>query len=248
LPGRAGPGMIADMGRDKNKTGHWGEIKKDISLRLVSGMLVLVPVGVTLLVMRWLFDLTASFLAPLVRRLLSRATQLPTAQKIPDLYINLFVAAVSIVFLLMLLYIIGAIGQRVVGKRIIAAWEALWMKIPLARTVYGATKNIMEAISLPQHTAFKTVVLVEFPRPGFRAIGFLSGEWLDTAGNRFAKIFIPTTPNPTTGFLEIVSFDQVQKTTLTTEEAFKMIISGGIIAADKPLYVEPLIPAATDNK
>jgi uncharacterized membrane protein len=240
--------MIADMGRVKNKTGRWGEIKKDVSRRLVSGMLVLVPVGVTLLVMRWLFELTASFLTPLVRRLLSRITQLPKVQQIPDIYINLFVSAVAILFLLMLLYIIGAIGQRVVGKRVIAAWESLWMKIPLARTVYGATKNVMEAISMPQHTAFKTVVLVEFPRPGIRAIGFLSGEWLDTAGNRFAKVFIPTTPNPTTGFLEIVSFDQVQKTTLTTEEAFKMIISGGIIAADKPLHVEPLMPTESKNK
>jgi uncharacterized membrane protein len=173
---------------------------------------------------------------------------LPKVQQIPDIYINLFVSTAAIVFLLMLLYIIGAIGQRVVGRRVIAAWESLWMKIPLARTVYGATKNVMEAISLPQHTAFKTVVLVEFPRPGFRALGFLSGTWEDADGKQYAKIFIPTTPNPTTGFLEIVSFDQVQKTTLTTEEAFKMIISGGIIAADKPLYVEPLMPTESKNK
>ena len=216
----------------KKGSGHWAGAKKDVSRRLVSGMLVLVPVGVTLLVMRWLFNWSASFLAPLVRRMLAGFTRLPKVQEIPDIYINLFVSAVAIVFLLMLLYIIGAIGQRMVGKRLIALWESLWMKIPLARSVYGATKNVMQAISMPEHTAFKTVVLVEFPRPGFRSLGFLSGYWEDADGKQFAKIFIPTTPNPTTGYLQVLKRKDLVELDWSVEDAVRTIMSGGILRPD----------------
>jgi uncharacterized membrane protein len=224
-----------------NPGGRTTSIKKVISRRMVAGMLVLVPVGVTLLVMRWLFELAAGFLTPLVRQALSGFMELPKVQEIPEVYINLMVSILAILILLMLLYVIGAVGQYVIGKKLIGLWEALWMKIPLVSSIYGATRSVMQAVSLPQHSAFKSVIVVEFPCPGFRAIGFLCGYWLDTDGNRFARIFIPNAPNPTTGFLEIVSPDRVRKTNLTTEEAFKMIISGGILSTDKPLQTEPLI-------
>ncbi len=138
----------------------------------------------------------------------------------------------SIVVLLVLLYLVGAIGQFVVGKRLIKAGETLLMRIPLVRTVYTATKQVAQAVSLPDRAALKSVVLVEFPRPGFKAVGFLTGYIEDSAGKKFCKIMIPTTPNPTTGFFELVPAEDIIETTLTTEEAFKLIISGGIVAPD----------------
>jgi uncharacterized membrane protein len=204
-------------------------------------MLVLVPLGVTLLVVGWLFRLSASLLRPVVQYITKQMVELHWIKTLPegepqsDFYVSLF----AILLLLILLYLVGGLGQHLVGRRLIAAWEAIWLKIPLARSVYAATKQVLEALSQPQGAAFKSVVVVEFPCPGLKAIGFLTGYVDDPAGRRFAKVLIPTTPNPTTGFLQLVPLDRIIVTNLTVEEGFKMIISGGIVVRD-----DLLTPAA----
>jgi uncharacterized membrane protein len=215
-----------------NKPSVWTMIKRNVRNRLVSGMLLLVPFGVTLLVMRWLFDWMAGFLKPSVRSLMFGLTEHPAIKPVPHIYVNVVVSIISIAVLLVLLYLVGAIGHFVAGRRIISAGEGLVLRIPLVRTIYSATKQVVRAISLPDQAAFKSVVLVEFPRPGFKAIGFLTGHIQDSAGRKFCKVFIPTTPNPTTGFFEIVPPEDVVAANMTTEEAFKIIISGGILAPD----------------
>jgi uncharacterized membrane protein len=98
--------------------------------------------------------------------------------------------------------------------------------------VYSATKQVTQAFSVPDRAAFKSVVLLEFPRPGFMAPGFLTGHIQDRDGRKYCKEFIPTSPNPTTGFFEIVRAEAVRATSMSVEEAFKMIISGGLVSAD----------------
>ncbi|MEN6577951.1 MAG: DUF502 domain-containing protein [Phycisphaerales bacterium] len=197
-------------------------------------MLVLVPLGVTLLVVGWLFRVSASLLRPVIRYATTWMEEqhwiqaLPAGEVRSDFYVSLF----AILLLLVLLYLIGGLGQHLIGRRLIAAWEAIWLKIPLARGVYGATKQVMEALSQPQGAAFKSVVVVEFPCPGLKAIGFLTGYVSDPAGQRYAKILIPTTPNPTTGFLQLIPLDRVIVTSLTVEDGFKMLISGGIVSRE----------------
>jgi uncharacterized membrane protein len=212
--------------------GAWTRFKKNVSRRMASGMLVLVPVGVTLLVMRWLFTWGAGLLRPVVKYAESRLQGLHWIEALPDTWVNFYVYLLTILLLLLLLYLIGVLGQHLIGRRLIAAWEGLWLKIPLARSVYGATKQVVEALSQPQGSAFKSVVVVDFPSPGLKAIGFLTGYVEDAAGRRFAKILIPTTPNPTTGFLELVPADSIFITHLTVEEGFRMIISGGIVSPE----------------
>jgi uncharacterized membrane protein len=190
-------------------TSFWARLKKNVGRRMVSGMLVLVPVGVTLLVMRWLFTWVTGLLRPVVKYATSDLERLHWIQALPDAYVNFYVYVLAIVLLFALLYFIGVLGQHIVGRRLIGAWEGLWLKIPLVRTIYGATKQVVEALSLPEGTAFKSVVVVDFPYPGLKAIGFLTGYVLDDAGRRFAKVLIPTTPNPTTGFLELVPAEAV---------------------------------------
>jgi len=207
-------------------------LKSNLRRRLLSGILLLMPFGVTLLVMRWLFQWLAGFLRPIITYIPSKLSNVPLIESIPDIYISISVSACSIVVLLALLYLIGAIGQFVVGKRLIRAGETLLMRIPLARTIYTATKQVAQAVSLPDRTALKSVVLVEFPRPGFKAVGFLTGYIEDSSGKKFCKVMIPTTPNPTTGFFELIPVEDVIETTLTVEEAFKMIISAGILSPD----------------
>lgn len=229
-----------------HKGSAWAKLKNNIRRRLLSGILLLMPFGVTLLVMRWLFRWLAGFLRPIITHIASKLSNVPLIESIPDIYISISVSVCSIVILLLLLYLVGAIGQFVVGKRLIRAGEILLMRIPLVRTIYTATKQVAQAISLPDSAALKSVVLVEFPRPGFKAVGFLTGYIEDSAGKKFCKVMIPTTPNPTTGFFEIIPTEDVIETTLTIEEAFKMIISGGIVSPDLVKFLEPA-PGATNK-
>lgn len=85
---------------------------------------------------------------------------------------------------------------------------------------------------MPERNAFKSVVVVEFPRAGLKAIGFRTGYIEDNSGQKYCKVFIPTTPNPTTGFFEIVPINEVIETSVSIEEGFKMIISGGIVSPE----------------
>jgi len=208
------------------------KLKINVRTRLLSAILLLMPFGVTLLVMRWLFQWLAGFLRPMVQYSADKLSKYPFIEFIPDIYISICVSVCSIVILLVLLYFIGAIGQFVVGKRLIKAGETLLLRIPLVRTVYTATKQVAEAVSLPDRSALKSVVLVEFFKPGFKVVAFLTGYIEDSAGKKFCKVMIPTTPNPTSGFLVVVPLNEVTETTMTIEEAFKMIISGGIVSPD----------------
>jgi uncharacterized membrane protein len=216
-------------------TTSWAKFKKTVSRRMASGMLVLVPVGVTLLVMRLLFAWGTGLLRPGVKYAESRLERLHWIESLPDAYVNFYVYLLTVLLLLLLLYLIGVLGQHIVGRRLFGAGEGIWLRIPLVRTIYGATKQVVEALSLPQGAAFKSVVVVEFPYPGLKAIGFLTGYVLDDAGRRFAKVLIPTAPNPTTGFLELVPAEAVITTNLAIEEGFKMIISCGIVSPENLL-------------
>ena len=210
----------------------WKGIKNNVRNRLVSGTLLLIPFGVTLLVMRWLYGLVAHLLEPVVKGALGGLARFPLLASIPQVYVSTLVLILTVIALVFLLYLIGAIGQYVVGKKLITTTELLLGRIPLVRSIYSATKQVITAISRSGQDAFISVVLVEFPRPGFKAIGFLTGYIKDATGRKYCKVLIPTTPNPTTGFFEIVPTEDVSETAMTIEEAFKMIISGGIVSPD----------------
>ena len=224
---------------DPHKRSVRARLKSNLRRRLLSGILLLMPFGVTLLVMRWLFQWLAGFLRPIITYIPSKLSNVPLIESIPDIYISISVSACSIVVLLALLYLIGAIGQFVVGKRLIRAGETLLMRIPLARTIYTATKQVAQAVSLPDRTALKSVVLVEFPRPGFKAVGFLTGRIQGPSGEPLYKVYIPHAPILTTGFLEIIPADEVIETNLTIEDGFKMILSGGVVSPDVLNAVKP---------
>lgn len=198
----------------------WRRVGHNVRTRVVAGLIVLVPVGITFLVLRFLLRSTAGVLAPLVTRLLG---QLPDA----------VVAAISVCALVVLLYLVGVLTTYLVGRRLIAFGESVVARIPLVKTVYSASKQVVQALSLPNRKSFKSVVWVEFPRPGLLALGFVTGTIQDSDGTRFYKVFIPTTPNPTTGFFELVPSQEAREADLTVEEAIKMIVSGGILSPDR---------------
>jgi len=224
---------------NSRKSSMWARLKSNVRRRLLSGILLLMPFGVTLLVMRWLFQWVAGFIRPIITFIISKLSQVPVIEAVPDIYITVSVATLSIVVLLVLLYLVGVIGQFVIGKRLIKIGETLLMRIPLVRTIYTATKQVAQAVSLPERAAFKSVVLVEFPRAGFKAVGFLTGRIQGPSGEPLYKVYIPHAPILTTGFLEIIPADEVIETNLTIEDGFKMILSGGVVSPDVINAVKP---------
>jgi uncharacterized membrane protein len=216
-----------------HKAGFWKRTKNNFRNHILAGVLLIMPFGVTLLVMRWLFGWMAGVLRPAFLKAASLLLNDPAMQTDPKHYVvSIVLSILSILTLLILVYLVGIFGHYVLGKKLIKLGELLLSKIPFVGTIYHATKQVMSAISLPDKAAFKSVVLVDFPRTGVKAVGFFTGYIQYSTGEKYCKVFIPTTPNPTTGFFEIFPINEVTQTNISIEDAFKMIISGGILSPD----------------
>ena len=206
-------------------------IQINIRKRLLAGVLLFLPFGVALLVMRWLFDGLKRFLQPIIKGFLTGIDKIAFFDVIPETYINIIVILASILILLFLFYLVGLLGQFLIGRKLIAIGEKVLLQIPIIGTIYSATKQVIQSFSQDK-VAFKSVVVVEYPRPDFLALAFLTGYIQDKQGKRDCKVFIPTSPNPTSGFFEIIPEEEVRVTSLTIEEGFKMIMSGGVVSYD----------------
>lgn len=205
----------------KNKGSFSQRFKRTFKARMISGVLVMIPLVITILILQLLFSWTAGKLNPLIAWLFG--------ESIGALYISL----ISIAVLIIITYLIGGLTTAMIGKKLISLAEAMILRIPIVKNIYSASKQVVDAVSLPDRAAFKAVVLVHFPHPGMLAIGFLTGTILDAGDETFYKVFIPTAPNPTTGFFELVKPDDVIITEMAIEDAFKVIMSGGILSPEK---------------
>ena len=193
------------------------DFQRTLRNRLISGLFILVPVWVTYLVVLAVFQAMASVLQPAVSLL-----KLPHWAEI----------VVSILAFVILVLFVGIVAGRVVGQRLLIMGEAAILRIPVIKTVYSAAKQVVDAISVQKKNTFKSVVLIEYPRPGTKVIGFMTGVTTDEEGRKWARVFIPMSPLPTSGFLQLIPIQDVRVTDLSVEEAFKMLISGGFIAPD----------------
>ncbi len=197
-------------------------IQRYLRNQLISGLFVLVPVWVTYVVVVASFNAMASVLRPIVSFL---PIELPG-------WIEFIISLIAFVLLVL---IVGIVAGRVVGQRFLSWGESFILKIPIIKAIYSAAKQVVDAVSVPNRKTFKSVVLIEYPRPGVKVIGFLSGVTSDEEGKKWCRIFIPMSPLPTSGFLHLVAAREVRMTDLLVEEAFKMLISGGVIAPDQLL-------------
>lgn len=145
------------------------------------------------------------------------------------------IPGLGIFLVLILLYLLGLAASNWVGKKIFNFIEQITARIPLIKTIYKLGKQLGEAFSLPERQVFKRAVMVEQFRPGVWSIGFVAGQVIDKGakGEKLLKVFIPTTPNPTTGFMVMVRESQVRNLEWTITEAMNSILSGGIIGPEK---------------
>lgn len=191
---------------------------KLLRVRVITGILVLTPLVITFLVLRFVFDLFSQIMAPVVSRLLG--DQLPPLAE----------SLASIVLLLIVAYLLGLTASHYIGRRAIDLGDRLLANIPLVRPIYTAVKQVVDTFSTRTGRSFERVVLIEFPCDGVWSMGFVSGDLLAKDGTRLLKVFMPTSPNPTSGYLVLVPEARTVATPVTVEEAIKMIVSGGILS------------------
>jgi len=194
----------------------WGSLGRKLRTQFLAGILVIVPIGATALILVWIFRSIDNILQPVLTSLLGR-----------------HITGIGFGVLIVLIYLAGVITSSVLGRRILRFGESLVRRVPLVRYLYNGIKQIVESFSAPGKTGFMQVVLAEFPRKGMRTIGFITNETVDQSGKKLLNIFIPTAPNPTSGFLQIVREGEVIRTDISVENAIKMIVSAGRIVPEE---------------
>lgn len=226
---------------EETKYGVFTQFKKDVRKRMLTGLLLILPVYVTFFVVKFLFSFVGGTLAPVIKKFLQfLGVALPKTSL--DEFIITFL---GLILTFIALYFIGIFAANFVGKAIINYFENLLTKTPVIRNIYSSVKQIIHAVSLPGKQSFKRVVFVDFPKEGTKSIGFVTGTTQYNNEHKFISVFIPTTPNPTTGFLIFTKEDDVIDTNLTVEEAFKTLLSGGVLT---PKDIEsPFKTAGTEN-
>jgi uncharacterized membrane protein len=188
---------------------------------LVTGLLIWIPIGVTIFVFRVLLGLMDRLLFLLPNRLR------------PEELLGFPVPGLGAALAVILLLGTGMLGANFIGRRLVTFYESLLSRIPLVRSVYGAVKNFAEIVLSDSGTSFKKVLLIEYPRKGLYSIAFQTSdnpeEVQSHTGETVITVFLPTTPNPTSGFMIFVPKDEVVELQMTVEEALKMVVSLGVV-------------------
>jgi uncharacterized membrane protein len=188
----------------------------------LAGILVSAPVGITVYLAWIIIGFIDHSITPL----------LPIKYN-PETYLPFSLPGLGVLMLVIGLTLIGALTAGLVGRWLLLTGERVLDKMPVIRSIYSATKQIFQTVFAQQSNAFREAVLVEYPRPGIWAIAFItgttSGEVQNLTEQETVNIFLPTTPNPTSGFLLFVPREDVITLDMNVEEAIKMVISGGIV-------------------
>ena len=187
--------------------------------RFISGILVLVPLTITLFVFSVVFNVTVGLIQPLTRLILDDRPPIVTS-------------LVSVLLVLTIIYFAGSLASHVVGRRLIAMGEKIVEQIPIVTTIYSSSKKVIELLGTQVSPEGRQVALFDFPSPGLKAIGLVTGKIQTPDGTSYYKVIIPTTPNPTTGYLQFVLAEKAEILDMSAEDAFKLIMSAGILAPD----------------
>jgi uncharacterized membrane protein len=193
------------------------KIGRHLKARMISGLLILGPLVITLFILKLIFAALTAFVLPVLR---------PLLEGLPDFVL----VAIATAAALLMIYLVGTFTTHFMGRRAIHLGERVMLKLPIVRSVYSASKQVMDTLSSSTKAAFKATVLVTFPHPGALAVGFITGTILNPEGRKLYRIFVATTPNPTSGFLLLLPEEDVTFTDISVEDGIKMIVSGGMLS------------------
>ncbi|MBI3188236.1 MAG: DUF502 domain-containing protein [Gammaproteobacteria bacterium] len=199
---------------------------------MLIGFFTVAPLWITWLVFDFLLGILASTGTPLLRAAAGLVE--PLSQTVSDwLLDSSFQKLVAILLTLAVVYAIGLLASLVLGRKLIAVLEAQLVRLPLVQTIYGGTKRFLHTMSKPPVSG-QRVVLISFPTPEMKAVGFVTKILHDSvSGCELAAVYVPTSPNPTSGYIEIVPLSDVIQTDWSIEEAMTFVMTGGANAPDK---------------
>jgi uncharacterized membrane protein len=201
-----------------------------------TGLAIVLPAVISIAVLKWLFGTVAG----VTDTLLFFLKYLPFLDK-RWVYVNgqsgqmhWYWSLVALLLAVLLIGLIGRFARHYIGKKLIELADKLFLRVPLLNKIYGAIKQVNEAFTTSNKSSFQQVVLVEFPRPGLYSVGFITSnqhaEVQDRTREKIVSIFVPTTPNPTTGFLILVPEDKLTKLNMSVADGIKFIISLGAVS------------------
>ncbi len=202
---------------------------------LAAGLLILLPTLVTLFLLNFVLDQVDRYFTPFLLRLFPQLDRLPPEGLPDELHWRVIVPALGLLLALALVYLIGRMGSHVVGRRLIRWMEQLVLRVPLVKTIYGAARQLVQALGTEREDGFSRVVLIEYPRRDVWALAFVTKDVHPdvqgpTGRDDLIFVFVPTTPNPTSGFLLALPEADTRPTGLSVEAGLKTIVSGGMVA------------------
>jgi uncharacterized membrane protein len=233
----------------------------------LAGLFVMVPVGITFWVLRVLYYLIAGITEPLVQAFVSqhRGELVPEwmIMEVPATATNaatLTIPGAALVFTLLLVLLTGLLVANVFGKRLVVYAEKVIEHVPLVNVIYPVTKQVVDSLKTigasNEDLSDKPVVYIKYPGLDGYALGFQTGQFKDANGKEMVSVFVPTAPNPLTGFVFIFEEDSLLRSNLSMEEGWKLVVSAGLIApsgvvpAPSPYNTKPAVqvPAPADTK
>ncbi len=189
-----------------------GWFLRKLRAQFLTGIIVIVPIGITILILIWVFNFIDDILRPLIMSIWGS-----------------YIPGIGFAATVILIYLAGVITDNVAGRWLIHRGEALLAKVPLVRPIYAGIKQFLQSFSKPGNGGFLQVVLIEFPMRGQMTLGFVSNELHGKSGEKLLAVFVPQAPIPTTGFLEIVREEDVIRTNISVDDAMKMVVSAGTV-------------------
>lgn len=188
---------------------------------IMAGLLVWLPLGVTIMVIKMLVDL------------MDRTLLLLPVRYQPEQLLGFHIPGLGVIVAVLVVLTTGIIVANLFGRKLVAGWESLLARIPLVRSIYSAVKQIAETMFSSSGQSFRKVLLVEYPRKGLWTLAFQTGaaseEVKRRSGEEVLNVFVPTTPNPTSGFLIMVPKKDVVELEMSVDEGLRMIISLGMV-------------------
>lgn len=192
----------------------------------IAGLLVWLPLAATVIVIKLLIEL------------LNKTILLFPPELQPETLFGVSIPGFGIIIGILILVLTGVFAANLFGRKLVGFWEAILGRIPLVRTIYSSVKQVLETLFSSNSESFRRVVLIEYPRKEIWSLGFQTNEALTAAREASEKdlvsVFVPTTPNPTSGFIVMLPAEDITQLDISVEDGFKFIISMGVIVPNGP--------------
>ena len=202
------------------------KIKGAIKKNIIAGLLVTVPVALTYIILEFVITRIDEMMVPVVSKVIN--------EKAMENLNGYFIPGMGFLLLIFFVFFIGLIATNIFGKKVFKFGELVLHKIPIVRVIYITIKKVVDTISQSKTPTFEKMVLITYPRSPLKTIGIVACDTPDMVfkmvGKRSVNVFVPTSPNPTTGFVIAVPIEDVNFLEMTVEEGLKMIISFGVVA------------------